>query len=88
MDIECDDFEVIICDNSPNDETYKIVNLISDDRVVYVRTPTLLSMTENWNYAFQYVSGNFTMYIGDDDGIFQPGFMNLIEKIRENNFLA
>ena len=88
LDIECETFELIICDNSPNDETYHIVNSIHDDRIIYVRTPALLSMTENWNYAFQHVSGNFTMYIGDDDGIFLPGLMNLIEKIRENNFLA
>jgi len=62
-------FEIIVSDNSTDELTYELIKQISDDRIVYVRTPNLLSMTDNWNHAFNAVNGDYVLYIGDDDGI-------------------
>lgn len=45
-------------------------------------------MTDNWNYAMEYVSGDYVIYIGDDDGMAVNGICNLRKVISESKKLA
>jgi len=39
-------------------------------------------MTDNWNYAFDAVTGEYVIYIGDDDGLTVNGIKNLRNAIK------
>ena len=76
-------FEIVVSDNSDDNVTCSLINQLADHRIVYVKTPTLLSMTDNWNHAFKAVSGDYVLYIGDDDGLCVDGLLNLRNAIDE-----
>jgi glycosyltransferase involved in cell wall biosynthesis len=79
--------QVLVCDNSTNNETQSLVSKLNYP-ITYIRTKSLLSMTENWNYAMKFVDGDYVIYIGDDDGIAVDGISNLRKVIKESNELA
>lgn len=88
LEIEDDSVTFLISDNSENDETYEFASEIDDCRIKYVRTPSLLSMTESWNFAFKHADCDFITYIGDDDGVFVPGIYRLLKAIRDTDYQA
>ena len=79
--------QILVCDNSTNNKTEKLVSKL-DHPITYIRTKSLLSMTENWNYAMEYVAGDYVIYIGDDDGMAVNGICNLRKVISESKELA
>ena len=70
-------FEIVVSDNSSDDLTFSLINQLADHRIIYVKTPSLLSMTDNWNHAYKAVSGDYVLYIGDDDGLCVDGLITL-----------
>ena len=64
--------QIIVSDNCSADDTGTMVAAIADPRISYIRTPTPVSMTDNWNFGLAAVTGDFVTFIGDDDG-FVPG---------------
>lgn len=58
------DFEIVISDNSDNDDTRHIVEGYHDDRIKYFKVSNL-SMPDNWDNALQMCSGDFLFPIGD-----------------------
>ncbi|MDC1263071.1 glycosyltransferase [Planktomarina temperata] len=79
-----DNFEIVISDNSTDDLTKRLVDSFSDSRIIYTKSPALLSMTDNWNYAYQSVTGDYVIYIGDDDGLTVGGLASLRKAISAN----
>lgn len=79
-----ENFEIVIADNSTDDLTKRLVNMISDSRIIYTKSPKQLSMTDNWNFAYESVTGDYVIYIGDDDGLTVGGLASLREAIRSN----
>lgn len=77
-------FEIVIADNSTDDLTKRLVDMISDSRIIYTKSPQQLSMTDNWNFAYESVTGDYVIYIGDDDGLTVGGLACLREVIRSN----
>ena len=61
--------EIIVVDNSTNDETYRLVEELSDTRVVYLPPVGELSMSENWERGLQKSTGDYLTFLGDDDGV-------------------
>jgi len=80
------DFQLLVCDNFSGDETRKVVESFSDQRLTYVRTPSRLSMTNNWEYAYNYVTGQYVCYIGDDDAIIASSITPLADILYSNFF--
>lgn len=65
-------YELIICDNSDEaclPELAQISEQLSDSRVKYCRPDSVLSMTDNWEFAVSKATGNYIIIFGDDDGL-------------------
>ena len=76
--------EILICDNSVNNLTENYVSKLSDQRIVYIRSSSPLSMTDNWNLAYKHITGDYVIYIGDDDGLVQGSIKKLVNLIIES----
>jgi hypothetical protein len=63
------DFEIVVCDNCSSSETRHVVENIASQKVVYHRSPVVLSMRDNWNLAYSLTRGKHIIYIGDDDSL-------------------
>lgn len=64
--------QIIVHDNNSSDETSAVVKpYLADRRVEYHRLNRDLTMTENWNSAFQYVRGKFFVRLDDDNVLTQ-----------------
>ena len=66
-----DEYEVIISDNSDygNEEIHNLVKEINDPRIKYYRTPYVLPLNRNFEYAVGRAKGDFIIPIGADDGM-------------------
>lgn len=60
-------YEVIITDNSDNDETRNLVASYADSRVRYHKNETNLGMDGNARRAFSFATGEFFTFTADDD---------------------
>ena len=71
------DYEIVVCDNCSSPETKAVVDSFASPQIVYHRSPTPLSMGENWNLAYSKSSGQYVTYIGDDDALMPHAFSAL-----------
>lgn len=63
-----ENFEIIITDNSDNQETKELIrNAYSDNRISYYKNERNLGMGGNARRAFSYVGGDFFTFTPDDD---------------------
>jgi Glycosyl transferase family 2 len=64
------DTEIVICDNSDTDEFGQLLgSLGGSHRVKYLYSAEKLNVIENFERGLAACSGDFIMYIGDDDSI-------------------
>lgn len=70
------ELELTICDNASTDGTEALCREVAarDPRVTYVRRPANRGSTENFNYVFDALRGEYVMLLGDDDWI-DPGYV-------------
>ena len=66
---EYENLEIIVSDNASLDDTKVVVDKFFDHRLKYINTSKRVGMSENWEFALQHVTGDFVMYLGDDDGL-------------------
>jgi glycosyltransferase involved in cell wall biosynthesis len=66
------DYEVIISDNVSADGTRDVVKAFDDKRLRYVNTERRLSMCDNYEFGLQHATGEYVLFIGDDDAVI-PG---------------
>src|SRR5262249_35176714 len=64
-----DRYEVIVSDNAGSPPTRAAVESFSSPRLRYLRTPRLLSMSSNWDFAVGHAEGDFIFVLGDDDAL-------------------
>lgn len=76
-------FEVIVSDNYSSDQTKKIVTEFGHPNIRYINTGRRVSMSENWEFALQEVTGEYVTIIGDDDALL-PGALSAISVIINN----
>ena len=81
-----EDFEVVVQNNGQDAETEAIVRERNDPRIKHFSSPTILTITENWEAALGNASGEFIMFIGDDDGLL-PDACEIARKIFDNSEL-
>jgi glycosyltransferase involved in cell wall biosynthesis len=79
LNLNYSDFEIIIQDNSSNNETFKIIQQLNNSKIKYFKNITELHMTENWNLAVGNSSGEWVILLGGDDAIRR----NALQKIEE-----
>lgn len=86
---EREDFEIIICDNSDNDNqvTETKPSFLADGRVIVHRTNLSdrpLSMRRNFSAGLEVARGKWVSFIGDDD-IIDPSLLVFLDKL-ENKY--
>ena len=67
-----EDFELVVYDNSSKDELGVYIKSLENEKIIYGRSDSFLSVTESWNNAINLATKNYVILIGDDDGIL-PG---------------
>ena len=77
-----DDWEVIVSDNASEDDVAGHVRSLRDTRIRYVRTPSFVPVTDNWNNALRYATGDYIVMLGDDDGLLR-GFFRTVHGLIE-----
>lgn len=63
------DFELVVQDNCSGPETRHAVEKFSDSRLIYHRSDERLAMHANWEVALSKTSGEYVIFLGDDDGL-------------------
>lgn len=63
------DFEVVVSDNFSGPRAREVIEAAGDSRVRYVRTPSLLAMTDSLEFAVGHAKGEYVILQGDDDGL-------------------
>lgn len=76
---EYPDAEFIVCNNASTDNTEAVVSSFNDPRIRLINPGKRLSMRENWEFALNHVSGQYVMFIGDDDAVMPHGLRDLAE---------
>lgn len=61
--------QLVVHDTSDNEELLTYCSAINDPRLSYIHCDESLSMTENFNRALNYATGEYIIIIGDDDTI-------------------
>src|SRR5579871_1085273 len=71
LDQDFDSYEIIVSDNSDIEEnrTKEVINQLNSSKIKYFRQHTVLSMTENYEFALSKAYGKFITCLGDDDGL-------------------
>jgi glycosyltransferase involved in cell wall biosynthesis len=69
------DWEIIVSDNCSEEDVAGFVRDLNDKRVVYLRTPSPVPVTDNWNNAIDHATGDYIVMLGDDDGLLD-GYMS------------
>lgn len=82
--INDDNMEVIVSNNASSDATEEIVEAETDSRLIYIRTDKRVSMRQNFQFALNKATGDYILYIGDDDAVF-PGQFAALRKILETH---
>ena len=71
------DIEVVVSDNNSVDDTRDVVAAIKDERLRYVHPGRDISMRQNFEFALSHASGDYVIFIGDDDGVVPNGIATL-----------
>lgn len=78
-----DDWELVVSDNdSEQDVAGHVASLGGDERIRYVRTPSFVPVTENWNNALAHSTGRYVLMLGDDDGL-MPRYVARLRELVE-----
>jgi len=88
LDQDFESYEVIVSDNSDDEEskqTLAILEELNDDKIKYHRPTSILSMTDNYEFALSKASGRYIICIGDDDGLVINSLKYVFNFIREHN---
>jgi glycosyltransferase involved in cell wall biosynthesis len=67
--LEDTDCEIVVSDNCSTGDVEGYVASLGNASVRYVRTPEVLSVTENWNNALAHSTGDYVIMLGDDDAL-------------------
>jgi Glycosyltransferases involved in cell wall biogenesis len=80
LNIEYDNFEIVVSDNNSSDDTYGIVESFHSDKLRYFNTKESLAMTKNFEFGMSKVKGEYVLVLGDDDGIYSQS-LSVLNKI-------
>lgn len=78
---EYDDYELIISNDNSNDGTKEYLETLKIyEHIKIVEPAGSLSMTEHWEWALSHASGEWMIFVGQDDGL-QHYFFELADKL-------
>ncbi len=68
------DLELLVLDDASTDETAAVYASFDDPRLRYLKNPTNIGMTANWNRGFELARAPYVSLLHDDD-TWSPGFL-------------
>lgn len=74
------DFELIVSDDHSSDGSSDYLASLTHPNVVFLSPPKSLSMAEHWEWALSHASGEWLIFVGQDDGL-QNYFFRLADKL-------
>ncbi|OWU77050.1 glycosyltransferase [Phaeobacter sp. 22II1-1F12B] len=74
LDIDDDDIEIIVSNNASTDDTDEVLAEIKDPRLKVINTGTRISMRQNFEFSLSHATGDYIIYIGDDDAFIPQQF--------------
>lgn len=83
-----EDYEIIVSDNCDEEESKRTVEIVKEfasAKIKYFKPPSILSMTDNYEYALSKTKGKFVMCLGDDDGLVTNSLQYVFDLINEND---
>lgn len=78
-----EDWELVVFDNASIDDIAGHVAGLSDGRIRYARSDEFLPVTGSWNRAIDLASGDYIIFLGDDDGLAPRYFSSIGAIIHE-----
>lgn len=83
LDYPKDQYEIVISDNSINDNVgvYQLCKEFNDSRIQYYRTPRDLQLAKSFEFAFLQARGEFIFSIGADDAVL-PWALQVLDDMR------
>lgn len=78
-----DDWELVVFDNASTDDIAGHVAGLADSRIRYARSDEFLPVTGSWNRAIDLATGDYVVFLGDDDGLAPRYFSRIGKIIRE-----
>jgi len=79
-----DDYEVIISDNSTNDDTQKIIATLNNDKLKYKKREPSLPVIEHFNLVLSEVASDYFILFHDDDEMLPDYVSTLFETLKNN----
>jgi len=67
--------EIIISDNSDNDQSREILALINEDNIRYSKNPENIGPILNWRKALEIAAGEYCIILPDDDYLINPFYI-------------
>ncbi|WP_100753539.1 glycosyltransferase [Vibrio salilacus] len=77
-----DDYELIVSDDSSNDGTSGYLDSLQHKNLKVVRPEQRMTMVQHFEWAFQFATGKWVMYLGADDGL-QAYFFELADVLTD-----
>lgn len=71
------DVEIVVSDNASADNTREIVQSKADSRIVYTNTGRRVSMRTNFENGLNASTGDYVIFMGDDDAVLVNGIKTL-----------
>jgi glycosyltransferase involved in cell wall biosynthesis len=71
--------EIVVSDNASEDDTAKVVAEAGCANLKYVRTKERVPVSQNFESAFSNATGEYIVYLGDDDAVIPSGIRDLLE---------
>ena len=82
LNIDYEDFEVVVSDNHSSDNTSLFLESIKDPRLKIVSPPKRIGWSENLAFAYSHATGDWQFHIGDDDVVL-PSRFRILDQILE-----
>ncbi len=83
LDQSFDDYEIVISDNASTDGTAQIIEEFRtiSPRIRSVRGDQMISLSENWNRAYEYAEGEWVKILAHDDTMHRDCLTRISEEI-------
>jgi len=79
-----ENLEVLVSDNASSPETREVVAGFQDPRLKYFRQESRVSMRQNFEFLANQATGDYLIFIGDDDGMMPNAIANMAEYLSQN----
>ncbi len=74
------DYELVISNDNSNDGTNEYLKCLHHPKIKIVETPQRMSMTEHWEWALSYSTGEWVIFVGQDDAL-HSYFFQIVDKL-------